>query len=47
MPAAEAAEMLAGFWELRELRRSRLAAEEKTVGLKGDGGREPGAGGGC
>jgi hypothetical protein len=25
--------------------RSSLSAEEKTVGLKGDGGREPGTGG--
>jgi hypothetical protein len=47
MPAAEAVETFAGSWELPEQRRSRLSADEKTVGLKGDGGREPGAGSGC
>jgi hypothetical protein len=31
---------------LREQQRSSLSAEENTVGLKGDGGREPGTGGG-
>jgi hypothetical protein len=38
-------ESSAGSWGLPGQQRSSLPAEEKTVGLKGDGGREPGAGG--
>jgi hypothetical protein len=38
--------MIAGSRGLREQQRRSLSAGEKTVGLKGDGGREPGAGGG-
>jgi hypothetical protein len=41
-----AGESTAGSWGLREQQRSSLSAEEKIVGLKGDGGSEPGAGGG-
>jgi hypothetical protein len=35
-------ESSAGSWRLPGQQRSSLSAEEKTIGLKGDGGREPG-----
>jgi hypothetical protein len=34
-----------GAWGLREQQRSSLSAEKKTIGLKGDGGRELGTDG--
>jgi hypothetical protein len=39
-------ETSARSWGLRKQQRSSLSAEEKIVGLKGDGGSEVGVGGG-